>query len=68
MERGRSCHRFRYADGSVDDIRFNVYQPDEMEGVLRNAGFAVRDRLVWWQTDQAPGPDHPRYQLVAVRG
>lgn len=67
LEDGRSCHTFRYADGSVDDIRFNVYRPDEMARVLTDAGFTVADRLVWWKRDQMPGPDQPRYQLVAVR-
>jgi SAM-dependent methyltransferase len=67
LEDGRSCHTFRYADGSVDDIRFNVYRPDEMARVLTDAGFTVADRLVWWKTEQMPGPDQPRYQLVAVR-
>jgi SAM-dependent methyltransferase len=67
LEDGRSCHTFRYADGSIDDIRFNVYRPDEMARVLTDAGFRVEERLVWWKTEQQPGPDQPRYQLVAVR-
>lgn len=66
VEGGRSCHRFRYANGSTDDIRFNVYRPDEMVRVLNGTGFTVEHQLVWWKAEQAPGPDHPRYQLVAV--
>ena len=67
VEDGRSCHSFRYVDGSSDDIRFNVYRPDEMVRVLNRAGFTVEHQLVWWKTEQVPGPDHARYQLVAAR-
>jgi SAM-dependent methyltransferase len=66
-EDGRSCHRFVYANGTMDDIRFNVYRPDEMTRVLADAGFTVEQQLVWWATEQRPGADHARYQLVAIR-
>lgn len=66
LEDGRSCHCFRYANGAVDDIRFNVYRPDEIEAMLSAAGLSVEHRLVWWKDDQAPGAEHARYQIVAV--
>lgn len=64
---GRSCHRFRYADGSAEDISFNVYRPDEMEAILDTAGIDVDARLVWWRTELEPGPEHARYQLACTR-
>lgn len=66
-EDGRSCHRFVYANGTVDDIRFNVYQPGEMTRTLTDAGFTVEQPLVWWAAEQKPGADQARYQLVATR-
>lgn len=67
LEDGRSCHRFRYGNGHVDDIRFHVYRPDEIEAQLTVVGLTVERRLVLWKDDQVPGPDHPRYQVVARR-
>lgn len=67
VEDDRSCHYFRYADGTTGDIRFNVYPPDEIASALTDAGLAVEHQLVWWQTVHKPGPEHPRYQLVAVK-
>lgn len=67
LEGGRSCHRFEYDGGAVDDIRFHVYQPDEMASMLIRSGFRVDARLVWWREDQPPSADHARYELVATR-
>lgn len=67
LEDGRSCHRFEYAGGAVDDIRFHVYQPDDMAAMLTRAGFRVDARLVWWREQQAPSADHARYELVATQ-
>ena len=67
LEDGRSCHRFEYPDGSVDDIRFHVYQPEEMVAMLVRAGFRVDARLVWWREDPPPSAGHARYELVATR-
>jgi SAM-dependent methyltransferase len=64
---GRSCHVFRYPDGSTEDISFQVYHPDEMEKLLKKAGLRVDGRLVWWRDEIEPGPDQPRYQLVCTR-
>jgi SAM-dependent methyltransferase len=65
VEDGRSCHCFRYANGAVDDIRFNIYGPEEIETLLNAAGLSVERWLVWWKDDQAPSGDHARYQVVA---
>jgi SAM-dependent methyltransferase len=66
LEGGRSCHRFEYPDGAVDDIRFHVYTPDEITAMLTSAGYTVDARLVWWAQDQAPSADFARYQVVAA--
>jgi SAM-dependent methyltransferase len=67
LDEGRSCHRFRYADGTEEDIQFNVYRPDEIAPLLRAAGLRPEAYLVWWKTDQAPSAECARYQIVAVR-
>jgi SAM-dependent methyltransferase len=67
LESGRSCHRFEYADGTVDDIRFHVYHPDEMAAMLARAGFVVEQRLVWWSSEQLPSAASARYEIVGGR-
>lgn len=67
LDDGRSCHRFRYADGSEEDIQFNVYRPDEMAALLHRAGLRPEAYLVWWKSEIAPSAEHARYQVVAVR-
>ena len=67
LEDGRSCHRFEYPNGTTDDIRFHVYEPDDMAAMLARAGFAVDQRLVWWTTDEVPSAAFARYQLVGRR-
>lgn len=64
---GRCHHEIRYPDGSVDDIQFNVYTPDEIMPLLRDAGFEVERACAWWNEAIEPGPDHARYQLVCAR-
>ena len=68
LEDGRSCHRFEYADGSVDDIRFNVYRPGEMTDLLARTGYVVDAPLVWWAHDDVPSAAYARYQLAARTG
>jgi SAM-dependent methyltransferase len=67
VRNGRCYHEIRYADGSVDDIQFNVYTPDEMTSLLRRTGFQVAHAFAWWDSTVAPGAEHARYQLVAER-
>lgn len=68
LEDGRSCHRFEYPGGEIDDIRFHVYAPDEMAAMVTAAGFIVDGSLVWWTAERAPSEEFARYQLVATRG
>ena len=65
---GRCYNVIRYADGSVDDIRFNVYDPDEMTDLLHAAGFAVERVLAWWDPTIQASPEHARYQIACARG
>jgi SAM-dependent methyltransferase len=67
VERGRSMHRIRYADGHVDHIGFNIYQPEEIRRVLDETGFTTQDPLVWWETELVAGPEFARYQVVGTR-
>ncbi len=43
---------------------FAYYQPDEVEGALRRAGFRV---LESWRSDDAAGREHPWLSFVAER-
>jgi SAM-dependent methyltransferase len=67
VQEGRCFHRIRYRDGSSDAIEFNVYHPDEITGMLSEAGFQVDAGMVWWKAEMSPGPRFPRYQTVSTR-
>lgn len=67
VSEGRCFHETRYADGSVDDIQFNVYWPDQIEGMLHRAGFRSDSHLVWWDSKAEPGATFARYQVVSTR-
>lgn len=64
---GRCFHEIRYASGVVDDIQFDVYQPDEARDLCRRAGFAPRLAMTGWDAASPPRDDAPRYQLVCER-
>ena len=65
---GRCYNEIRYPDGSVDDIQFNVYAPDELTTLLRAAGFEVERLFAWWDPAIQASAEHARYQIVAARG
>lgn len=65
---GRCFHEIQYEDGSVDDIQFNVYDPDEMTHLLRAAGFAVERVFAWWDPTIGASAEHARYQIACARG
>jgi len=64
---GRCFHEIRYPDGSVDDIQFNVYTPDELRTVTRTAGLEATAEMVWWDPELDPSRDFARYQLECTR-
>lgn len=64
---GRCHNEIRYADGSVDDIQFNVYDPDEVTSLLRAAGFAVERVFAWWDPTIRASAEHARYQIACAR-
>jgi len=64
---GRSYHEIRYPDGTVDNMSFNVYLPDEMQALAAEAGFLLRTEMVWWDPKIKPSADYARYQFVCVR-
>ena len=68
IEDGRCFHVITYDDGTVDDIQFNVYLPDEITAVLERVGLMVVSRLTWWTAERAPSRVCARYQLECVRG
>jgi SAM-dependent methyltransferase len=67
VQNGRCFHQIRYRDGSYDEIEFNVYRPDEIAGMLDEAGFRVDADMVWWKAEISPGSRFPRYQTVCTR-
>jgi SAM-dependent methyltransferase len=67
MRGGRCFHEIRYGNGRVDDIQFDVYQPEEIRELSRRAGLVPAADMVWWKTESRPSPSMPRYQLVCTR-
>lgn len=67
MEGRRCCHEMVYADGHVDHIQFDIYEPEEIRELARAAGLEPERELVWWKSDSPPSAEMPRYQLVCVR-
>lgn len=65
---GRSFHEIRYPDGSIDNMSFNVYLPDEMLALAEQAGFRPQTEMVWWDPEIKPSADYARYQMVCTRG
>ncbi len=64
VEDGRCRHRIHYDAGGSDAIEFNVYSPDDMTGMLREAGFELHAATAWWNHALRPGEEHARYQLL----
>lgn len=65
---GRCYNEIRYADGSVDDIQFNVYDPGQMANLLEAAGLGVLRVFAWWDPAIEASAEHARYQIVCTRG
>jgi len=62
IEHGRCFHVITYDNGTVDDIRFNVYLPDDISAALERVGIEVRSRMPWWTAERAPSRACARYQ------
>ena len=67
MEDKRCLHEIRYANGQVDDIGFEVYEPEEIRDLVAAAGFEPAAAMVWWNPQSPANAEQPRYQLVATR-
>src|SRR5262245_11284960 len=67
VQDGRLFHEIRYASGHVDDIQFDIYEPEEMRVLCESAGLHPDTSMVWWNPDSPPSADFPRYQLVCIR-
>jgi SAM-dependent methyltransferase len=67
MRDGRCFHEIRYGSGRVDDIQFDVYQPEEIRELCRRAGLIPGADMVWWKAEVRPSSSVPRYQLVCTR-
>lgn len=64
---GRCFNKIRYASGRVDDIQFDVYQPEEIRDLSRRAGLEPGVEMALWSSEARPSPDSPRYQLICTR-
>ena len=67
MRGSRCCHQIRYANGQVDDIQFDVYEPSESRDLCHRHGFEADAEMVWWNPQTPASPEYPRYQLVCTR-
>lgn len=65
---GRRCmHEIRYPNGQVDDIQFDVFQPEEIRDLCRHAGLEPQIEMARWSPELCPSADFPRYQLICLR-
>jgi SAM-dependent methyltransferase len=64
---GRLHNRIEYSRERADHIEFEVYRPEEIEGVATTAGFETMLEMVWWDPSVPPSPDHARYQILFRR-
>ncbi len=67
MRGNRCCHQISYRTGRVDDIQFDVYQPDEIRDLCVHAGLQPIAELAGWDSAVYPSPDAPRYQVICER-
>jgi aminoglycoside 6'-N-acetyltransferase len=63
----RCFHLIRYPSGRVDDIQFDLYAPDDMRALCRDAGFSTTAEMTRWDATRPASADQPRYQLVCER-
>jgi len=64
MNGGRCCHEIRFPNGQVDNIQFDVYLPEEMRDLARQAGLSPTTEMTWWNPAAHASAEVPRYQLV----
>jgi SAM-dependent methyltransferase len=64
---GRCFHEIRYASGRIDDIQFDIYHPQEIRELVRQAGLTPLVEMASWRPESLPDAQLPRYQLVCVR-
>ena len=67
MEDDRCCHEIRYGTGRVDEIRFDVYRPEDLRALCRQAGLTPGIDMVWWNPQSRPSAEAPRYQMIVGR-
>jgi SAM-dependent methyltransferase len=67
MSDRRCMHEIRYPNGRVDDIQFEVYQPEEIDDLCRRAGLEPIAAMTRWSSENPPSSEFPRYQLVCTR-
>jgi SAM-dependent methyltransferase len=64
---GRCLHEIRYPTGRVDDIRFNVYTPEELAELASDAGLTPVATMAEWRPSSPPSAALPRYQFCGER-
>ena len=67
LRAGRCLHEIRYPNGQVDEIQFNVYEPEELAELARGAGLRPVRMMTAWRPSAPPSADAPRYQLLCTR-
>ena len=67
MHGSRCFHEITYNNGRVDDIQFDVYQPDEIRDLCLRVKLEPGTDMVRWDSKSRPSADCPRYQLISVR-
>jgi SAM-dependent methyltransferase len=67
MQGSRCFHGIQYQSGRVDDIQFDVYEPEQIRELCLRADLTPITLMVRWNSAVRPSPDEPRYQLICER-
>jgi SAM-dependent methyltransferase len=67
MQGSRCFHEIRYRSGRVDDIQFDVYEPEQIRELCLRAYLTPITEMVRWDSSARPSVDEPRYQLICER-
>jgi len=67
MQSNRCFHEIRYESGRVDDIQFDVYEPEQIRELCLRASLKPITEMMGWDSSARPSADAPRYQLICER-
>jgi D-alanine-D-alanine ligase len=64
---GRLRSSIEYSDESVEELDFELLEPDDLARRANASGFDLLQACCWWDEDRPPDPREQRYQLLLSR-